>query len=154
DIHMTKTPIPGGTVLEIVDKSGDDISVQINFASKTMIVSRNFDTRIVKDPQGLASAKALLDSSPAVQSLQKIANQQELTNTPEAELIRLERAVVGLLSGEAGAVQRHADRVRARNGSSPKAQAGGPKRQGGSSNALGGSRSAISALAMLKGIIA
>jgi hypothetical protein len=117
DIHATKSSIPGGTSFEIVDKSGDHISVQIDFGSKTMLVSRNYETRIIKDAQGLAAARVLLDSSPAVQSLHKLANERERDASPEAELIRVERMVVGLLSGETDSVKRHADQVRNRYGS-------------------------------------
>jgi hypothetical protein len=139
DIHVTKSSIPGGTTFEIVDKSGDHISVQIDFASKTMIVSRNFETRIVKDAQGLAAVRMLLDSSPAVQGLQKLASERDRDASPEGELIRVERMVVGLLSGETDSVKRHADQVRQRYGSVAsgqprnKASSSGSVRPGGAS---------------------
>jgi hypothetical protein len=143
DLHLTKSSIPGGTILDVVDKSGDHISVQINLAAKTMIVSRNFDTRIVKDAQGLAAARVLLDSSPAVQGLQKLANERQRDNSPEGELIRVERMVVGLLSGEADAVKRHADRARSRSGSTQNGQTGSH-----------GGESVWGALTIMKGLVA
>ena len=65
DLHMTKTAAADGTSLTIVHKSGDVVTIEIDYATRAIRVTRNFETRSVDNPESMAQVAQMLASSAA-----------------------------------------------------------------------------------------
>ena len=116
DLHMTKTAAADGTSLTIVHKSGDVVTIEIDYATRAIRVTRNFETRSVDNPESMAQVAQMLASSAAAKALQRLARANEADETSDGETIRLAGTVIGFLTGDRAALRRHTDHVRKHHG--------------------------------------
>ena len=113
---MTKTAAADGTSLTIVHKSGDVVTIEIDYATRAIRVTRNFETRSVDNPESMAQVAQMLASSAAAKALQRLARANEADETSDGETIRLAGTVIGFLTGDRAALRRHTDHVRKHHG--------------------------------------
>jgi hypothetical protein len=116
DLHVTKTAGGTGTSLTVVHKSGDIVTIEIDYATRAIRVTRNFETRSVDSPDSMRDVAKMLGSSPAVKELRRLARESDADETKEGETIRLEDTVVGFLTGDRAALRRHTDHIRKKHG--------------------------------------
>jgi hypothetical protein len=116
DLHVTKSAADTGTNLTVVHKSGDIVTVEIDYATRAIRVTRNFETRSVDSPDSMREVAKMLQSSPAVKELRQLARASDADETKDGETIRLEDTVVGFLTGDRAALRRHTDHIRKNHG--------------------------------------
>jgi hypothetical protein len=116
DLHVTKTAGDTGTSLTVIHKSGDIVTIEIDYATRAIRVTRNFETRSVDNPDSMREVTKMLGSSPAIKELRRLARESDADETREGETIRLEDSVVGFLTGDRAALRRHTDHVRKKHG--------------------------------------
>jgi hypothetical protein len=135
DLHMTKTASAEGTSLTVVHNSGDVVTIEIDYATRAIRVTRNFETRSVDSPQSMTEVAQMLASSAAAKEVQRLARakEAEADETSDGETIRLAGTVVGFLTGDRTALRRHTDHVRKHHGAggAPPAPFGVGFRSGG-----------------------
>src|SRR5262245_15572616 len=116
DLHVTKTAADTGTNLTVVHKSGDIVTIEIDYATRAIRVTRNFETRSVDSADSMRDVATMLQSSPAMKEFRRLARESDADETKEGETIRLEDSVVGFLTGDRAALRRHTDHIRKKHG--------------------------------------
>ena len=116
DVHVTKSAAETATTLSVVHKSGDIVTIEIDYATRAIRVTRNFETRSVDSPDSMREVAKMLGSSPAVKELRRLARESDADETKEGETIRLEDTVLAFLIGDRAALRRPTDHIRKKHG--------------------------------------
>jgi hypothetical protein len=111
-VSITKTQTADGLRLDLIHKSGDQVTVEIDPSNGTGFVTRNNVRRSLTTLESVHSIQVALATSPAVRAFRQLAGRRANDESREGEMIRLEDALVAFLSGDHDAARRHADHVR------------------------------------------
>lgn len=111
-VSVTKTQTPDGVRLDLIHKSGDQVTVELDPSNGTGFVTRNNVRRSLTTLDSVHAIQVALATSPAVRAFRQLAGKRVADESREGEMIRLEDALVAFLSGDHDAARRHADHFR------------------------------------------
>jgi hypothetical protein len=117
EVHVTKTLVPEGTMLDLIHKNGDRVTIRVDPAAHSIRVSRNQGRTILATADNMGAIAKLLQSSNAVKELRKLARQRDADESDEGEVLRLQDLVVGFLTNDQDVVRRHREHFQKHHGS-------------------------------------
>jgi hypothetical protein len=110
-VSVVKTQTTDGLRLDLIHKTGDQVTVELDPANGSGFVTRNNVRRSLTSVESVHAIQAALATSPAVRAFRQLAGKRAADESREGEMIRLEDALVAFLSGDHDAARRHAQHL-------------------------------------------